>query len=312
MGSRRPLASHHHLGARAQRLSLHRRAREQSHRPRQAAGRRPDLGSASLVLGSGSEPCPSSATSSTACCFPIARSTSFRCSTAPFRPTSGSTSRGGWATKSSAPTISRSGRTERCTFRAATRSSGARGPDFAERAIFARFPAPVGGLAWTGDGRLIACVSRQGLVALSTSGERGRQTRVRGRRADRLPDLGDRRAGRDDLCDRRIARQSAGDVADGLDANALPPSGRLISCNSRLGEARVRADKLAWPSGVVVSHDGEELWVGGVLEPPADGVFARRRSAAGHRQELRRLSRPNHRAARPAITGWRSSACGRN
>ena len=44
------------------------------------------------------------------------------------------------------------------------------GDDFAERSVFASFASPVGGLAWTADGRLIACVSRQGLVALSSAG----------------------------------------------------------------------------------------------------------------------------------------------
>ena len=45
------------------------------------------------------------------------------------------------------------------------------GVDFEERKVFAELGAPVGGLAWTREGRLLACVSKQGLVALSPSGE---------------------------------------------------------------------------------------------------------------------------------------------
>jgi hypothetical protein len=40
-----------------------------------------------------------------------------------------------------------------------------------------------------------------------------------------------------------------------------PGSGRLISCDHRLGNARVRADGLSWPLGVVVSHEEDEVWV---------------------------------------------------
>ncbi|WP_456670785.1 hypothetical protein [Bradyrhizobium sp. USDA 3240] len=39
------------------------------------------------------------------------------------------------------------------------------------------------------------------------------------------------------------------------------PSGRLIACDASLGGASLRADKLAWPLGVVVSSDGNEVWV---------------------------------------------------
>src|ERR1700754_2945304 len=45
------------------------------------------------------------------------------------------------------------------------------GADFEDRRVFADLGAPVGGLAWTKDDRLFACVSKQGLVALSPSGE---------------------------------------------------------------------------------------------------------------------------------------------
>jgi hypothetical protein len=135
------------------------------------------------------------------------------------------------------------------------------GADFAERAVFANFAAPVGGLAWTADRRLIACVSKQGLVALSSAGDVVGKLESAGGEPIGCP------------ISVTVAADGAIYVTDGSRAN--PPehwladlmqnraaSGRLISCRPDLSEARVRADKLAWPSGVVVSHDGEEVWVG--------------------------------------------------
>ena len=70
VGSGRPVASDHHFGSRAQGLPLYRRSREQPNRPHSPARRGPDLGSSQVLLGSGTKPCPLSATSSTACSFP--------------------------------------------------------------------------------------------------------------------------------------------------------------------------------------------------------------------------------------------------
>ena len=39
------------------------------------------------------------------------------------------------------------------------------------------------------------------------------------------------------------------------------PSGRLIACDSGLANARVIADGLDWPAGVVVTHDEESVFV---------------------------------------------------
>ena len=135
------------------------------------------------------------------------------------------------------------------------------GADFAERKAFARFASPVGGLAWTPDGRLLACVSKQGLVALSSTGE------VVGKL--------DSAGGEAITCPTAVTAAPDGTiyVADGSRTNSPEqwladlmqndsPSGRLISCDANLANARVRADKLAWPSGVVVSHKGDEVWVG--------------------------------------------------
>jgi SMP-30/gluconolaconase/LRE-like protein len=134
------------------------------------------------------------------------------------------------------------------------------GADFAERGEFARLPAPVGGLAWTPDGRLIACVSRHGLLALSRSGD------IVGRLASV--------AGEALACPTAVTLAADGTIyaTDGSRANApelwltdlmqnRAPSGRLIVCDANLSAARVCVDRLAWPAGVVVSHDGREIWV---------------------------------------------------
>lgn len=135
------------------------------------------------------------------------------------------------------------------------------GPDFTERTVFARFAVPVGGLAVTPDGRLLACVSGQGLVALSPAGDVvGKLDSVDGEAIS---------------CPTAVTVAPDGTiyVTDGSRANRpeqwltdlmqnRPPSGRLIACESNLANATVRADGLAWPSGVVVSHDGAEVWVG--------------------------------------------------
>jgi Strictosidine synthase len=134
------------------------------------------------------------------------------------------------------------------------------GADFAERVEFARLPAPVGGLAWTPDGRLIACVSRHGLIALSRSGEMvGRLEFV---------------AGEPLACPTAVTLAPDGTiyVTDGSRANPpefwltdlmqnRAPSGRMIVCDANLSAARVCVDRLAWPAGIVVSHDGREVWV---------------------------------------------------
>jgi hypothetical protein len=144
-------------------------------------------------------------------------------------------------------------------------SSGAQilrcaGADFAQRSVFATLPAPVGGLAFTPDGRLLACVSRQGLLALSAGGE------IIGKL--------ERAGGKPLACPLSVAVASDGMIylTDGSEANApedwlrdlmqnRPPSGRLIACNDRLGDAKTLADKLAWPLGLVVAHSSEELWI---------------------------------------------------
>lgn len=133
-------------------------------------------------------------------------------------------------------------------------------PNFTTRREFARFPAPVGGLAWTPDGRLIACVSRHGLVALSRSGEViARLERVAGEPIDCPTAVSVAEDGTIYATDGSRHHPPEAWLHDLMGSRS--PSGRLIVCNPDVTDATLRADKLAWPSGVVVSHDTNEVWV---------------------------------------------------
>jgi len=134
------------------------------------------------------------------------------------------------------------------------------GADFDTRAVFATLDGPVGGLACAPDGRLLACVSGVGLVALSPSGEiAGKLERVGGEKIACPLSVSVASDGAVYLTDGSRINRPEGWLADLMQNRA--PSGRLIACNSSLGEARVRADRLAWPLGVVVSGDGKDVWV---------------------------------------------------
>ena len=134
------------------------------------------------------------------------------------------------------------------------------GADFEHREVFTERGAPVGGLAWTKDGRLLACVSKQGLVALSLSGEAVSRVESAGGETIACP------------LSVTVAPDGAIYLTDGSRGNppelwladlmqSRPPSGRLIACDPDLSQATMRADRLAWPLGVVVSPDGSEVWV---------------------------------------------------
>lgn len=134
------------------------------------------------------------------------------------------------------------------------------GADYADRREFVRFESPVGGLTWTADGRLLACISARGLCALGQdAGILGWLDSVEGAPLS---------------CPTAVTVASDGAiyVTDGSQRNAperwlhdlmqnRPASGRLISCDAQLGGARVCADGLSWPSGVVASHADDEVWV---------------------------------------------------
>jgi hypothetical protein len=134
------------------------------------------------------------------------------------------------------------------------------GEDFATRAVFANLAAPVGGLAFAPDGRLLACVSGRGLLALSRSGEIvGRLEEAAGEKLACPLSVDVATDGAIYLTNGSRAHTPELWLADLMQNR--PPSGRLVVCDADLSNARVLKDKLSWPLGAAVSHKGDEVWV---------------------------------------------------
>ena len=134
------------------------------------------------------------------------------------------------------------------------------GPNFAQRRLFAKVEAEVGGLGWSQDGRLLACVSGRGVCALS---ERG----VVSQWLESVDGVAL-------ACPTALTTAADGTVyvTDGSRHN--PPerwlhdlmanhkgSGRLVSWDTNLDGAHVVAEGLVWPAGAVVSYDENEVLV---------------------------------------------------
>jgi hypothetical protein len=125
---------------------------------------------------------------------------------------------------------------------------------------FARFDANVGALAWSDADGLLVGIAGGGVCAVDAAGK----ITARLEKADGLPIL----------CPTAIAVASDGTifVSDGSRHNSpdkwlqdlmqkRPGSGRLIACQPGLSNPRVLAGGLSWPSGVVVSHDEQDVLV---------------------------------------------------
>ena len=155
------------------------------------------------------------------------------------------------------------------------------GDDFAERTVFASFASPVGGLAWTADGRPARLRVEAGTrCAFFAAASRRRKARKRG--------------GEPIACPTSVTVAIDGTIyaTDGsrtnppelwLDRSDAEPC-RLRSTDFlRSGfercEGVVRTD-WRWPSGVVVSHDGKEVWVGESWAHRLTAVLPRRQSAS--------------------------------
>ncbi len=134
------------------------------------------------------------------------------------------------------------------------------GPDFTQGRLFARLETEVGGLGWSQDGRLLACVSGRGVCALSESGVVSKWLESAG--------------GVELACPTALTTAADGTVyvTDGSRHNPTDKwlqdlmandegSGRLISWDADLSNAHVLVDALSWPAGAVVSHDENEVLV---------------------------------------------------
>ena len=174
------------------------------------------------------------------------------------------------------------------------------GSDFEQRTVFTTLDGLVGGLAWTSDDKLLACVSKQGVSALSPEGQ--------------VVGALDRAGGEKIACPLSVATAPDGAIylTDGSRANppefwltdlmqSRPPSGRLIGCNPSLGGAEVHADNLAWPLGLTLSLDGEEIWV---AESWAHRLTSYSRSGDSQRVIVKNYSGYPARLARSGDGAW--------
>ena len=134
------------------------------------------------------------------------------------------------------------------------------GLECAQGSLFARLEAEVGGLGWSRDGRLLVCVSGRGVCALREDGTVSKWLESAG--------------GAELACPTALTTAADGTVyvTDGSRHNPTENwlqdlmanqegSGRLISWDADLNEARVIAEGLSWPAGVALSHDEREVLV---------------------------------------------------
>jgi hypothetical protein len=134
------------------------------------------------------------------------------------------------------------------------------GSDYAERSVLAQLPGKVGGLAWTHDDRLLACVSGRGVVALSPAGASvGTLAAASGKPIECPTAVTVADDGTIYVCDGSRANRCEDWLPDLIQHRE--PSGRLIACSTGLADARVIADGLAWPAGAAVSGNGSEVLV---------------------------------------------------
>lgn len=132
------------------------------------------------------------------------------------------------------------------------------GDRFQSQQLFATVETAAGALAWTKDGVLLVAIADRGVRAF----DRGSKPIAMLSEAHGTPII----------CPTAIAVAADGTifVTDGSRHHGPeqwlrdlmehhPASGRLIACGPDLGDARVIADGLSWPAGVVVAHDEREV-----------------------------------------------------
>ena len=134
------------------------------------------------------------------------------------------------------------------------------GANHEERSTFATLQGPVGPLAWTLDGRLLAGVAGHGVAALSASGAVTAMLTDDGSAPLHCPTaLAVADDGQVYLCNGSRANLPQDWLPDLMQRRA--PSGRLVTCSAALTDTRVLADKLNWPSGAAVAPGGREVLV---------------------------------------------------
>ena len=118
------------------------------------------------------------------------------------------------------------------------------------------FDGPVGALALHPDGRLLACVSGQGLAAVGPTGEVQWLAEVAGSALQNLTAVMAAPDGTVYLAEG--ARQCRPEDWQ-HDLLAGGKSGRLVRCSADLRDAKVLIDRLAWPHGLALTPAGDQL-----------------------------------------------------
>lgn len=175
------------------------------------------------------------------------------------------------------------------------------GRDFADRSVFAQLPGQVGGLVWTPDDRLLACVSGVGVVALSLSGQTvGKLDAVAGAPIECPTAVTVAEDGAVYVCDGSRYNRSEDWLPDLIQQRE--PSGRLIACGADLAGARVIANRLAWPAGVAMASGGSEVLV---TESWSHRLWAVARDGGARRNIVKNFAGyPARIAADPANGFW--------
>jgi hypothetical protein len=135
-----------------------------------------------------------------------------------------------------------------------------KGPEFETRRPFVVFNTAAGGLAWLEGAGLLVCVAEAGVCLVDAGGK--------------IQSWLEKVNGEPVRCPTSIAVADDGTVivTDGSLHNSpeqwltdlmqrRSPSGRLITCDRALTNARVLAKGLDWPSGAATAHDGHNILV---------------------------------------------------
>lgn len=132
------------------------------------------------------------------------------------------------------------------------------GDGYLERDIFADFEGNAGGLASHPDGRLLVCVSGHGLAAVDRSGRQAWLNQA----GDQPLNCPTSVAAAPDgtiFVSNGSSRNSPEDwVVDLMQKNSL---GRLIACGPGLDRPTVLLRDLAYPHGIAVAADGNNVWM---------------------------------------------------
>lgn len=132
------------------------------------------------------------------------------------------------------------------------------GSEFGRQEVVATLPGLAGALAMTAGGDLLVCVAGTGVVRVRPDGSTTTMVEVAddGVAVHCPTDLSVAKDGTVYVTDGSTRHQGADWVRDLMEQNAL---GRLLRHDPKSGQTRVLANGLAYPSGVTVPLDGDDV-----------------------------------------------------